>query len=289
MGFVIDNAIDVPQRFVASGRVIVVPGTVRVRDQDLSLLEYEELLKVLRETDAVPSVGIPPPARFIEAYKRALSKYDEVISIHTTSTLTTMINSARMAAKLSGLGSRIHVIDSGSATVAAGLAVTEGIEADDQGFTTEQIKKTILNATKRVGLVFYLMNIPALHRIRPVEGIKRILSGQTSLSSAIKLIGFRDRGAVLTLMNAKIRVLTRPSNLDDAVGDILAYLETHTDFKIKALVGHSMMPEYAEELATELSKKIGYMPEIVRMSPLILAAVGPDLFGVGFMRLENEN
>jgi len=288
-GFIIDNAIDIPKRYIESGKVIVVPGTVRVGERDLSLLEYDELLKVLRETDAVPTVGIPPPARFIKAYKKALSEHNEIFSIHTTSALTTMINSARMAAKLSGVGSRIHVIDSGSATVAAGLAVMEGIEADEHGLDSEQIKKIISDATKRVGLVFYLLNIPALHRIRPVEGIKRILTGQTSLTSAIKLIGFRGRGAVLTLTNAKISVMTRPSNLEDAIADILAHLEKHTDFKIKALVGHSMMPEYAEKLATELSKKIGYMPEIVRMSPLILAAVGPDLFGVGFLRLKNEN
>lgn len=289
IGFVIDSAIDVPRRLIDTGRVIVVPGTIRVGEQNLSLLEYDELLNVLRETDDIPQVGIPPPARFIEAYKMALLKYDEVISIHTTSALTTMINSARMAAKLSGLGSKIHVIDSGSATVAAGLAVMEGIEADDKGFNIEHVKTVIVDATKRLGLVFYLMNIPALHRIRPVEGIKRILSGQTSLRSAIRLIGFRDRGAVLTLMNGKIRVLTRPRTLEDAVSDILKYLEDKTDFKIKALVGHSGMVEHAKKLAIELSKRIGYLPEIVRMSSLILAAVGPDLFGVGFMRLKDED
>ncbi len=283
VGFVVDQAIDVRPEVVEGVPFWIIPGTIRLDGEDWSGRAYDEILAALEAGHGPATVGIAPPARFLRVYQEALQQVDVVFSVHTASVLTTMINSARMAARRIGAGDRIRVIDTGTATVAAGLAVEAGIARARSGADPDEIERVITETSRRCGLLFYVASLSNLIRIRPIEGLKRLLKGQVSLRSVFRVLGNQHPGGVLTLKDGKILLIHRVPDPAEALRLLLQTLQEETGGgSYQAVVGYTGDPTWAEQLKRAIEAQTRTSVPVVRMSPLILAAVGPGLFGVGF-------
>lgn len=284
MGFVIDQAIDVRPDAVQGVPFWVIPGTIRLGDEDWSGRPYEEILAALEAGRGPATVGIAPPARFLRVYEEALQQVETVFSVHTASVLTTMINSARMAARLLGAGARIRVLDTGTATVAAGLALEAGLALARQGASPDDVERAITDASRRCGLLFYVASLANLVRVRPIEGLKRLLKGQVSLGSLLRVLGNQHPGGVLTLRDGRIYLLRRVPGPEEGLEELVRSLQQQVSGRFRAILGYTGARDWAERLRTRLEGHAAGPLEVVRMSPLILAAVGPGLFGIGYLQ-----
>ncbi len=284
MGFVIDQAIDVRPDAVQGVPFWVIPGTIRLGDEDWSGRPYEEILAALEAGHGPATVGIAPPARFLRVYEEALQQVETVFSVHTASVLTTMINSARMAARLLGAGARIRVLDTGTATVAAGLALEEGLALARQGASPDEVERAITDASRRCGLIFYVASLANLVRVRPIEGLKRLLKGQVSWTSVLQALSNQHPSGVLTLKEGRIVLLRRVPGPEEGLKELTRTLWEETRGRFQAVIGYTGPRDWAVRLQDQLHDLTGNTFDIVQMSPLILAAVGPGLFGVGYRR-----
>jgi DegV family protein with EDD domain len=85
--------------------------------QELDIKVYHRMI-----TENTPaSTSQPPPADFAGVYQKLLKNADEIISIHTTSKLSGIYNSALQGKNMISDGNRITVLDSLSTSMGLGL------------------------------------------------------------------------------------------------------------------------------------------------------------------------
>lgn len=281
---VVDGAIDLPDIVGKSHTVETVVGTLRFDDEDVSSLSLDDILEEAKRTGKLPRPGIPSPGKFLEVYEKLGKIYPYVLSAHTTSRISGMFNSARIASKLYSGSAKIILVDTETSSLAAGLAILESIRI---GGSPEEIADNIKKNARRTGLLFYLPHVESLMRIRPIDGLKRILRGEVSLTDALRMFKNRGQGYLLTLQEGKINLIDTSPSPEDAQNKILSFLKEKTEGKIKHLaVGYLLRKNEAENLAHNLYKNFGIKPFIIRMSTMVMAGAGPELWGTAYLKKE---
>jgi DegV family protein with EDD domain len=282
IAIVVDGAIDLPDPLRKSHRVEVVMGTLRVDDEDLSDLSFEEIIEVIEKTGKLPRPGIPSPGKFLEVYERLGEEYPYIISFHTTSRISGMFNSARTAANLYRGPAKIITVDTGTSSLAAGLAIFETMRI---GGKPEEISDRVKKIADKTGIIFYFPQVESLMRIRPIEGLKRILRGEVSLTDALKMLKLRGQGYLLTLKEGKIHLIETSRTPEEAKEKIVSSIEKETGGDIRYLaVGYLLRKEEAENLSGILKERFKVNPFLIRMSPMVMAGAGPDLWGTSFLK-----
>jgi DegV family protein with EDD domain len=124
---VTDSATDLAPEIVARYPVATVPLTVTMGEQVVTgsgPAAAQAFLSALTQTGVVPKTAAPAPGAFLEAYRRwRQPEPDDIVSIHLAGALSATVQAARLGAELLGPTPRVHVIDSGSASVGTGLLV----------------------------------------------------------------------------------------------------------------------------------------------------------------------
>jgi len=278
---VVDGAIDLPTPVKKNYPIETVVGTLRFDDEDVSDLTLDEIVNEVKRLGKLPRPGIPSPGKFLKVYEKLGKEYPYILSIHTTSLISGMFNSARTAAKLYKGPSKILLVDTGSSSLAAGLAILESIETSK---TPEEIVSKVKEAIKRTGILFYLPHVESLISLRPIDGIKRILRGEVSLSDALRMLKNRGQGYLLTLKEGKVNLVDTPGSTEEAQKEILSFLREKTGGRIKYLaVGYLLRKKEAENLANNLYNNFGISPFIIKMSTMAMAGAGPDLWGTAYL------
>ena len=269
LGFVTDSTCDLPQPLADEYRIEIVP-TILILDGK----EYADGLGISRSdfytrlphmqnspTTAAPSVG-----EFAQRFRKLFeSGCDHVISIHAARQLTTIINTARLAAE--EFGQRITVLDSGSLSLGLGFQALAAAEAAAQGLGLDQALEAI-RSTRRRGQV-----VAALDTLEYIKRSGRVpaLGGLLSLKPLVELLDgeVKPLGAVRTTGQGGERVY----NALKALGPLerLAILHTNAESRARQLL---------ERLMQTVSQSIPREVLIVNVTTVIGTHVGPN--GLGF-------
>ena len=124
VSIVTDSTSDIPESVARELGITVVPCYVRFGMElyregvDLST---DELYRMLEESEIHPSTTQPPPEDFAEAYRKLGQEAEGIVSIHISSKLSGVCNSALQASKTDGIGCRVEVVDSLFNSVGLGL------------------------------------------------------------------------------------------------------------------------------------------------------------------------
>jgi len=282
-GIVIDNGIDLPKEFIEKENVKVVKGVLRFDDEDVSHLSFDELLKEIEKRNSLPMPAVPPPSRFLEAYHELEKNYEVIFSFHTTRNMTGMINSARAASQMYEGKSKILVVDSGTATIAAGIVIMKIIEKLRNGMEISKVGEEVSKLSKKVHLIFFLKELSSLTRIRPVEGIKKIMERRISPIEVLKLLR-KGEGYLLTLREGKISILSKIKSGSDISSTFVERVKKLVEKRIDlALSGYLVENKIFEEVVFSLEREFSFEFQRVRLSPLVLSGAGPGLWGVSFL------
>jgi DegV family protein with EDD domain len=270
---VTDSSADLPAALAAELGITVVPLTVSFGAEsflDGVTIDPETFYRRLTSGGIFPTTAQPTPARFADAFARAVAGADGIVSIHTSSTFSGTFNSARQAAAAASV--RTEVVDSLTTSSAMGLAVLEAARAAARGALLE----TVLEVARA--------NI-ALSRICfSVETLEFLAKGGR-IGRAKQLVGTLLRiRPVLTIREGVVSPLAQTRTRAQAVAALTRFVEENQPLKALS-VGYSTDREAAVALSDQLSAAASRPAVLLtQLGPSIGTHVGPGCLSVALLK-----
>lgn len=130
-----DSTADIHPDLAAERGIEVVPLSVTIAGKTITdgSITQDEFFRRMEAAPELPTTSQPSVGLFVEAYERALSAADEVVSIHIAEKLSGTIGSARQAAEQ--FAGRVHVFDSYNLSGGLALQVLDAARSAANGLT----------------------------------------------------------------------------------------------------------------------------------------------------------
>ena len=276
---VLDSTADFPDAPARYANFRVVPLYVRFGDE--SFKDYVEIdprrfydrLAVVAE---LPTTSQPTPADFLAVYEELASKYERILSLQISSTLSGTFASAQSAADVLG-GSKVRVID--TRTVSASLALLAiGVQQRlERGTTDDEIDAFVEQYGRTHHLLFTVNTLDYLAK-----------GGRIGKAAAFagNLLNVKP---ILTIRDGEVVPLKRVRGNQKAFAEFKSVFEsTSTDSPyLKVGIAHAAAPERMEALR-KLVRDVRPQADIEMMTTLgavVGTHAGPGT--VGFFWFED--
>lgn len=267
---IVDSTALLSPELVAATGALVVPVTVtidgvdRLDGVDLGAEEFYELMA----TPDPPPVATsqPPPARFLEAYRRAADAgAGSVLAVLVGSAFSGTVDSARLAAAQSPIP--VHCVDTGQASFGIGLCALAAAEALAEGASPGEAAR---RATARAATIESVFIVQAVELARASGRF-----ADTALPEPAEAI------PVLRFAGGELTVVAEVSDLDAAVEAMASAV-----LKGRRVRVASGLADLATKPVTDaLEHLLERSPSVVellryRVGPAVAATVGPGTAGV---------
>jgi DegV family protein with EDD domain len=274
---VTDSNCDLPQEVIEEYGIVVVPLYINVGTEsylDGVDMSREEFYEGLPNFSTHPTTSVPGPGMFVEAYERLVGEgTSHILSIHISSTLSAVVNSARLAME-EMQAVPVTVLDSGNLTLGTGLLVVRAAEAAREGKGVDEILE-ILN--DQIGRTYCFAALDTLEFLRRSGRLTRLQSGLGSILQIKPLLTMHDGKMGMERVRTRGKAIERVMELVSDVGPLetLAVVHTHA-------------PERAEALRRQAEYLFPDQPRLLfaEVTPVIGTHIGPGAVGfVGVTRL----
>lgn len=197
VGIVTDSTCDLPAARLLKLGVAAVPLRIIIGDEvyrDWRDVEPGTLYRWMLEQGVVPQVTPPEVADFTAVYRRYLSAYDEIISIHHAGALSDTLKRAVQAALELGASKRIHHLDSYS----SGGALAEIVMAAARQAANGASAAQVIDVAEHIRETIYTLLTPAsLEWLELAEGISRSQAWLSNLFGLRPIFSLQDGELVL--------------------------------------------------------------------------------------------
>jgi len=270
IAIVTDSTSDISSKLAQENDIHVVPAILVVNGQSLEDgrgISREELYHQLPAMKISPTTAAPSSGTFQHLYEDLIKKgADHIISIHVSSLLSGMYNSALVAAK--AIGKQVHVVDSCHVTLGLGFQVIAAAQAARAGQTLAEIQKVIDDIRKRIHLVAMLDTLEYAYR----SG--RISWARSNLSALLQIkpfLGIED-GKVIRMGETRTRRrgIERLYQMLTELGPLERLAVLHTNAEADAI-----------RVVESFKSKVRHRPLIINVTSIIGVHVGPN--GLGFV------
>jgi DegV family protein with EDD domain len=278
VGVLTDSAADLPEEIIRAHGIQVVPMMLVDGDnvyRDGVDLTAERFHKMLAAQEQLPTTSQPPPASFLEGFKRAAADAEQVVCVIVSSALSGTYRSAEAAAGQEP-DLPIHLADSRGASLLQGLLVLKATEMAEMAVPADEIVEELSRIRDQSGVMF------------TIETFDRLLaSGRVSRSKAffgtllnVKPILALDReGKVVPRATAVGRKRVIMALLDAVAEDMERVPET-----LRFGIVHVGIPEIVPEVRELLVARYGNV-EILNapITPVLATHLGIGAWGLAYM------
>ena len=272
IAIVTDSTADVPVEIAESLNISVIPavltldGETYVDGQDISRAEFYQRMPTLQTppTTAVPSIIV-----FEETYQRLLeSGVERILSIHLSSQLSAMINTAIQAAR--SFSDRVNVFDSKQLSLGTGFQVIEAAQAVGEGLDFDQVVSTARHSRDRAYVVALIDRLEYMRRSGRVNWLRANIGDFLQIK---QLVEVKDG-----LVNA----LTRTRTYTKAFERLISIASTWSNIRRLAVL-HSGASERAKELTERVVDMCPNPLMIVDVTTVIGVHIGPGCVGLAVL------
>lgn len=261
VAIVTDSAASIPDEMAHELGISVIPMQI-IKDGEAFTLGRDitaaEVYGAMRE-GKVLKTSQPLVPHIVEAYEKALSEADQVISIHVSSKLTSTAATCMMAAEMVD-SERIRVIDSCSLTILYGLGCIKAARLAMAGAGPEECITVVESVIDRIR---GWLAVPSLKYLAQSGRVSKVLSTIGTILS-IKLILRMGEGEVhladkyRNSQNGLEKLLDR--GLAESGGQAEALCFVHADnLKEAKLLSELVLPDIRcdEHIFTDIGPTIG--------------------------------
>jgi len=272
IGIVTDSTSDLPKYLLEEHEIEAVPAILILDGKEYADgigISRDDFYKQLPALRSAPTTAAPSIGEFAILYHSLFARgCDRIISIHAAGQLTTIVNSARQAAK--EYPDKVTVIDSGSLSLGLGFQVLAAAETAENGLQSSL--RAIESTRKRLQFAGALDTMEYLKRSGRVPGVAASLGGLLSIKPFIELTDGEVRaiGAVRTTKQANERVLSLL--LQGGPLERLAILHTGAESRAKELLS-VLMQKASQSVPRDIL--------MVNLTTVIGTHLGPN--GLGFV------
>lgn len=276
LGIVTDSTSDLPKYLIEEYQLEVVPTILVLEGKeyaDGNGLSREDFYKRLPALQSPPTTAAPSIGEFSSRYEALLTRdCEHILSIHASSQLTTIINSARQAAE--GFPGRVTCIDSSSLSLGLGFQVLAAAESAEAGLRSAL--DAVESTRKRLHVSAALDTMEYLRRSGRVPGAVAMFGGLLSIKPLIELTEgeIKAIGAVRTTQQANERMLN--FLLDGGKLERLAILHTGAETRAKNFL-EAAMQKASQSMPRDIM--------MVNVTTVIGTHAGPNGLGFAAVRI----
>ena len=259
-------------------RCKVVPLTVHFGDEeyiDGVTISHKEFYEKLVETDVMPSTSQANPDAFQKVYEEVSAAGDSAVVITVASGLSGTCQSARIAA---ADFDNIHVVDSASAAIGAGILTEYALRLADSGMSAEDVAKELELAKGRI------------HVIALMDTLEYLWKGGRLSRTAAVAGGLLNIKPVLAIVNGEIKVLGKARGSKQGNNLLKSEIEKAggVDFDMPLLLGYTGLSNALLVKYMEDSREI-WADSRAQLNSTIIGSVigthaGPGAIAVAFFR-----
>ena len=269
---VTDSTADIPIDTAESLNISVIPAVLTLDGEtyldglDISRAEFYQRMPDLRTppTTAVPSVLV-----FEETYQRLFeSGVERILSIHLSSNLSGMVNTAKQAAH--NFDDRVKVFDSSQLSLGVGFQAIEAAQSVMKGLDFDQVVSTARRFRERAYVLALIDRLEFMRRSGRVTWLRANIGDFLQIK---QLVEVKDG-----LVNA----LARTRTYSKAFEQLISIASTWKNINRLAVL-HSGAPERAEELTKRVVKLCPNPLMIVDITTTIGVHVGPGCVGLAVL------
>jgi DegV family protein with EDD domain len=270
---VTDSTCDIPPETAEAYGIVVVPAYINVGDH--SYLDGVELSRTqfyeqLPDYKTPPTTAAPASGTFAEAYKKLAGEgATAIISIHVATSLSGVLNSARLGAEAVEEVIPVTLFDSMQLSMGLGLQAITAAKAASEGLSTAEIVTMLEERRSRTHVFAQLDTLEFLRRSGRVNwaefGIGTLLQIKPLIHVYNGQVEMREK--IRTSKRAMAQMIQYAAELGPL--ESLALLHTHAPDKL----------DMFRQQTTHLYPS-GDTPLAVEVTPAIGAHVGPGGLGI---------
>lgn len=270
---VTDSAATIEPAIVRRLGVTIVPLTVCIDHadcQDGADLDHEELLLRMARERVHPRIVGPTAGQFRRVYSRLTRRTDQIISLHSSASLSLVCREAQKAA-LEFLGRcDIVVMDSETLSLGLGILVQEAAQLARQDISLSEIMRQIRGIIRRIYIVLITDTLDYLEHSRLISPAQAILG---------TMLGIKP---FLALEEGKIIPMEKVRNRDRAIDKLAEFANEFSDIEQIAILQSTPYPTEETKMLRERLELIvpGHEFPILLYGPLLASHIGPDGMGL---------
>jgi DegV family protein with EDD domain len=279
---VVDSAADFPvPSVVARNHISVVPHTIHFGDEkfiDGVEMDAERFFQHISHDVPYPKMVAPTVEQFAQVYNDLSQTTDQIISLHTTHTLSKSWENAKQAAD-SMLGRcEIAVLDAQTTAVGLGLLAETTARAANEIDRIEDAVRYVRGAIGRVYSVFYVDTLDYIQHNGLLGEAQAILGAMLNIKPFLTI----EEGHLTTMEKVRTR--------SQAVDKLVEFVTEFDDLEKLVIVQNSPFMTEAvrllqDRLAAELSQRNFPM---MLYGPMLASYLGPDATGVIVLEKDYE-
>lgn len=196
MRIICDSMADVPKDIIEKFNVKVLPLTVIIDDKeylDGIDLTHEEFYQILRTNENMPKTSQVTYGMFLETFEEITSKGEEILYIGGSSSASGTFQSATMARNDIANKDKIHLFDTYSLSVSAGLFVVKACQLKEQGLSITEIIKELEILKGSETAVFFVDDLKHLQKGGRISSTKATIGTLLKIKPILTL----DEGIVV--------------------------------------------------------------------------------------------
>jgi DegV family protein with EDD domain len=166
IAIVTDSAADLPKSEIEKYNISIVPtiliinGKEEIDGESISREEYYNQIPTL---NPAPTTAAPSSGEYSKVYQSLFNQgYDKIFSIHISSALSGIFNSARIAAE--NFAGKVTLFDSKNLSMGLGFQALKAAEIADAGGVMEEIVSSIQKLREKVELIALLDTLDQLRK-----------------------------------------------------------------------------------------------------------------------------
>ena len=272
IAIVTDSTADVPVETAESLNISVIPavltldGETYIDGHDISRAEFYQRMPDLRTP---PTTAVPSTIVFAETYQRLFaSGVQRILSIHLSSKLSGMVNTAMQVARK--YGDRVKVFDSGQLTLGTGFQAIEAAQLVRNGLDFDQVVSTVKRIRETAYVVALIDRLEFMRRSGRVNWLRANIGD---------LLQFKQ---LVEVKDGLVHALIRTRTYTKAFEQLISIAFTWRNIKRLAVL-HSGAPDKAKELAERVVDLCPNDLMMVDVTTVIGAHVGPGCIGLAVL------
>lgn len=188
---VTDSSSDLPSSLAAELGITIVPAIVRFGEEsflDGVDIDHDTFYRRLQEERIFPTTSQASPGQFAETYGRLAPGADGIVSIHLSSLLSGMCNSAVQGAKASAVSCPVEVVDSRTTSLGLGLIVLEAARLARTGASLETVLTAVHGWVSRARLYIALGTLDFLAKGGRIGRAKHLLGTLVRIRPVLTIV-----------------------------------------------------------------------------------------------------
>ncbi|HEY46798.1 MAG: hypothetical protein AMJ88_01355 [Anaerolineae bacterium SM23_ 63] len=249
-------------------------GAVSVQDETET--DLARMQDIAESCKSYSKIEVPSMGDMIDIYSQLQSGADQILSIHTSSGLSEMVNNANAASQHFLGRVDIQVIDSQSASIGLGWLVQAAAEAAARGEPLETIVRIVRGMIPRLYLVFFLDDLTYLEH----NGL--ISRSQAILGNMLGVIPF------LTMEEGRMIPMEKVRSRPRAIEKLIEFVCEFSAVENLAILQSYKRP--TQESLSVMDRLRSYHPrspiQTVCYGPSLSTFIGFNSLGVAVMEAE---